>query len=130
MLPDDETITPTNPSLFNLEPVEQQLPVVVTATTLREVFDFWVQTCRTTSRPTPVMTDQRARVIGRAIRQYGVPTCKDAIVGVTRSEWHMGHNPRGKRYDDITLILRDAKHIEDFAALAHVEGWDARDIDW
>jgi hypothetical protein len=30
----------------------------------------------------------------------------------------MGKNGRGKRYDDISLILRDAKHIEMFADMA------------
>jgi hypothetical protein len=29
----------------------------------------------------------------------------------------MGDNDRGKRYDALELILRDAKHIEDFEAL-------------
>ena len=43
---------------------------------------------------------------------YGVDDCKDAIRGVTHSPWHMGHNPQGKKYDDIELILRDEKHID------------------
>jgi len=30
----------------------------------------------------------------------------------------MGHNPQGKRYDDIELILRDEKHIEMFLSIA------------
>ena len=30
----------------------------------------------------------------------------------------MGHNPQGKKYDDIELILRDEKHIEMFLELA------------
>jgi len=31
----------------------------------------------------------------------------------------MGANSRGKRYDDIELVLRDAEHIERFAELYH-----------
>ena len=45
---------------------------------------------------------------------YGTQGCKDAISGTTHSPWHMGHNPQGKKYDDIELILRDEKHIEMF----------------
>jgi len=45
---------------------------------------------------------------------YGVEACKDAISGATHSPWHMGHNPQGKKYDDIELVLRDEKHIEMF----------------
>jgi hypothetical protein len=33
------------------------------------------------------------------------------------SDWHMGDNPRGKRYDDLELILRDSAHIERFATI-------------
>tara|TARA_B100000470_G_C19793210_1_gene393121 strand:- start:2698 stop:2862 length:165 start_codon:yes stop_codon:yes gene_type:complete len=29
----------------------------------------------------------------------------------------MGHNPQGRKYDDIELILRDEKHIEMFLDL-------------
>lgn len=125
----DSISFPTNHSLFDPE----QVPVRTntTATTVREVFDFWVATCRAKSRPTPVLTDQRSRVIARAVREYGVPTCKDAIVGVTKSPWNMGHNPNGKRYDDITLILRNANNIERFAALvSDSEDWTAGEMEW
>jgi hypothetical protein len=33
----------------------------------------------------------------------------------------MGENPTGAKYDDIELILRDAKHVERFACLASAE---------
>jgi hypothetical protein len=41
----------------------------------------------------------------------------DAISGCAMSDWHMGDNPRGKKYDDIELILRDSAHIERFATM-------------
>ena len=56
---------------------------------------------------------------------FVLDACKDAIRGVTYSSWHMGHNPQGKKYDDIELILRDEKHIEMFLELA-----DERDSDF
>ena len=52
--------------------------------------------------------------IKKAIEMYDVETCKQAIQGVAFSPWHMGYNPSGKKYDDIELILRDEKHIEQF----------------
>tara|TARA_Y100000361_G_C10867906_1_gene192699 strand:+ start:75 stop:428 length:354 start_codon:yes stop_codon:yes gene_type:complete len=84
-----------------------------------EVFQHWVVTCRTSKKGrTPVLGDKRRRKIETAIELYGVDACKDAIRGVTYSSWHMGHNPQGKKYDDIELILRDEKHIEMFLELA------------
>ena len=84
-----------------------------------EVFHEWVGTCRTTGRGRkPVLGDKRRRKIKQAITLYGMEACKTAIRGVTCSPWHMGHNPQGKRYDDIELILRDERHIEMFLDMA------------
>ncbi len=83
-----------------------------------EVFQEWVSLCRTSGRGRkPVLGDKRRKKIKQAIRLYGVDACKDAIRGVTYSAWHMGHNPQGRKYDDIELILRDEKHIEMFLDL-------------
>jgi len=91
------------------------------AAAVQIVFDHWVATCRTSGRgPKPVLTDKRAKVIARAIGWYGIGTCKAAIDGIVTSDFHMGHNRRGKRYDSIELILRDAEHIEGFAEMASV----------
>lgn len=84
-----------------------------------EVFHEWVSLCRTSGRGRkPVLGDKRRKKIKQAIRLYGVDACKDAIRGATYSSWHMGHNPQGRKYDDIELILRDEKHIEMFLDLA------------
>ena len=61
-----------------------------------------------------MLGDKRRRKVKQAISLYGVEDCKAAIRGVMHSPWHMGHNPQGKKYDDIELILRDEKHIEMF----------------
>lgn len=82
-----------------------------------EIFQHWVVTCRSSGR-SPVLGDKRKRKIEKAIEMYGMDACKDAIRGVTYSSWHMGHNPQGKKYDDIELILRDEKHIEMFLDLS------------
>jgi hypothetical protein len=82
---------------------------------VRAVFDRWVELCRPRHRVRPVLSPERQRKIVKALELYGLETCLAAVEGVTSSEWHMGRNPSGKEYNDITLILRDAKHIEMFA---------------
>lgn len=94
---------------------------------VRQVFDYWVVTLRSSGRGVkPRLDDKRRKCIERAIRDYGVDVCMDAVRGCSLSDWHMGNNPQGKRYDDITLILRNADKIEKFANLAANEktGWE------
>jgi len=82
------------------------------------VFDHWVAVMRAKSAVRCVLNDKRRKVISRAINDYDVPTCLLAIDGCRLSDWHMGSNPRGRKYDDLELILRDAAHIERFANIA------------
>ena len=91
-----------------------------------KVFEYWVATMRTGKGPKPRLDDKRKRCIDKAIKMYDVDTCMDAVRGCTISNWHMGQNPQGKRYDDITLILRNADNIEKFAGLAAESdgGWE------
>jgi len=80
-----------------------------------EIFNFWVKTLRNSLRgPSPVLTPARDKKIRQAIALYGSETCIQAIEGCALSDFHMGKNKGGRRYDDIELILRDAKHIEQF----------------
>jgi hypothetical protein len=90
---------------------------------VEEVFNHWVATFRSTGRgPVPILSDKRKTKIARAIKDYDVQTCLDAISGCALSDWHMGDNPRGKKYDDIELILRDSLHIEKFATIWAEDG--------
>jgi len=98
--------------------IEKPSTVNISNSGVKEVFDFWVTTFRSNGKgPTPVLSDKRRSKISRAIKDYGVETCMDAISGCAMSDWHMGDNPRGKKYDDIELILRDSAHIERFATM-------------
>lgn len=101
------------------------IPVVATsATQVRDVFDHWVAVHREgRPGPTPVLSTKRQSKIARAIADHGVEVCIQAVSGCAMSEWHMGDNPRRKRYDDIELILRDAAHVERFATI-YAEGSD------
>jgi len=100
----------------------------VTGEQVEAVFDHWVTVHRTgRPGPRPVLSAKRRAKITQAITDYGVDTCRDAISGCALSGWHMGDNPRRRRYDDIELILRDAAHIERFATLFAEGGDDGYD---
>ena len=79
-----------------------------------EVWEFWIDTMRSRTRNSVKMSDKRRRKIEQAIKLYDVQTCKQAIKGCSMSDFHMGKNGSGTKYDDIELILRDAEHIENF----------------
>jgi len=80
------------------------------------VFNFWLENMRSNSKTRVVLSDKRRRKIEKAIKLYDVQTCKDAILGCAMSDFHMGRNGMGKKYDELELILRDEEHIERFAA--------------
>ncbi len=84
---------------------------------VRRVFDHWRATL---GHDRAVLDDKRRRKIEAAIKSHGVETAIAAIDGCASSDWHMGRDPKsdGKRFDDLTLILRDAEKIEKFAAMA------------
>ena len=81
---------------------------------IKEVFDFWVLTF---NKKRVALDEKRRQAIGAAIHDYGLDACRDAIVGCSRSDFHMGRNKNNRVYNDIELILRDSEHIERFLAL-------------
>lgn len=89
----------------------------VTAEQIAQVFDHWVK-CHHTRGPRPKLSPLRERRIRAALKEYGTETTLRAIEGCLNSDWHMGKNPSGQKYNDISLILRDSQRIEKFAALA------------
>lgn len=93
-----------------------------------EVFNFWIEQCKGNARRKPILDSTRRLVIGAAIHDYGIDACKEAILGCTMSDFHMGRNKNGKRYDDIELILRDSKHVEQFLDIFDKNG--NSEVDW
>lgn len=101
--------------IFDTEDDSSTEQTTITKKSVVEVFDFWVKTLRDSSKgPSPVLTPKRDLKIRQALKLYGRETCFQAIEGCKLSDFHMGKNQQGRRYDDIELILRDAKHIEQF----------------
>jgi len=86
---------------------------------LNAVYEHWLEVMRPSRRGRKLVLDDRRRLkIGAAIHDYGVEDCCKAIDGCARSDFHMGRNRMGKRYDDLELIFRDQDHIERFLGLA------------
>lgn len=79
-----------------------------------EVWEYWIQKMRATSKRKPILDATRRQVIAAAIHDYEIQGCKDAIDGCALSDFHMGRNKMNKRYDSVELIFRDAEHVEKF----------------
>lgn len=82
---------------------------------VNEVFDYWrVRFGHTRAR----LDKKRAQKIRqRLLDGYEVRDLIDAVDGCALSPFHMGDNPGGVHYDDIELICRDAKHVDQFVKL-------------
>lgn len=75
------------------------------------VFDHWIAVM---NKPRARLTKERkAKVIAR-LKDYSIDDLKQAIDGCARSPHHMGQNDTGTIYDDLELICRDGKHVEQF----------------
>jgi hypothetical protein len=76
-----------------------------------EIFAYWKEKL---GHPKAKLDQKRKSRISNALKQYSIDELKQAIDGCALSPYHMGENEKKIRYDDIELILRDAKHIEQF----------------
>jgi len=62
------------------------------------------------------LTAKREKAVtARLAEGYEVETLKMAIAGCARSEYRIGKNDRGTRYDDLELICREGEKLEQFA---------------
>jgi hypothetical protein len=75
------------------------------------VFQFWQ---RRLDHPQAKLDEKRARLIQARLRDYTIDDLKRAIEGCAASPFHMGENDTGHVHDDISLICRDASHVEMF----------------
>lgn len=82
-----------------------------------DVFEHWRVTCR---HPHALLDPKRLSLIRRWLATPGITVdrLQRAITGCSKSAWHRGENPSRKRYDDLELILRDAKQLEQFEGAA------------
>jgi len=83
-----------------------------TAQTVERVFAYWQQVMK---HPDAKLDDKRRKKITAAIALgYTQEQLFEAIDGCRVTPHNMGDNDHGRVYDDIELICRDAKHIDDF----------------
>lgn len=75
------------------------------------VFNYWKEKL---NHPRAVLTDDRKKKIRRALEHYSAEDLRKAIDGCAVTPHNMGQNDSGEKYDDIELIVRDAKHVERF----------------
>lgn len=75
------------------------------------VFAFWQEHL---DHPRAVLDAKRRRCIEWALKNYPARDVADAILGLSESPYHRGDNETGTKYDDITLVFRDATHLERF----------------
>lgn len=81
----------------------------------REIFEAWIEATDSSASSTGRRLDAKRRaVIDRALRSFPADELIDAVRGWHHSPHHCGENDRGTVYNDLSLILRDAEHIERF----------------
>jgi hypothetical protein len=90
-------------------PEEQTLPAAPAV----QVFEYWR---RLMEHPKAVFDSKRRRAVEARLKDgYTVEQLQQAIEGCRASPWHRGENDRRKVFDDLELICRDAKHVDDFS---------------
>lgn len=94
-----------NPPNSNVEQKLDRDPQITT------IFDIWRTEC---DHPRAQLDPKRRRRIQWAADNYPHDDLIDAILGAAHSPFHQGDNDRHRKYDDITLIFRDAEHVEQF----------------
>lgn len=89
-----------------------------------QVFEHWRVTHR---HPRSVLDPKRRKLIQSALKLYPPDDLCRSISGYRNSPFHMGQNDRKTVYDDIELMLRDAKQIDAglrFSEQPQVTSWE------
>lgn len=81
-----------------------------------EVFEEWKTVL---SHPLSKLGDkQKSKIKARLNEGWSVDELKQVPRGVLKSDWHMGVNPRDKKFDKIETVFRDSEQVEEFIRLA------------
>ena len=79
-------------------------------------FEHWKTTMPGRQRAEP--TKERMRAVDASLKVYPLERIIRAIDGCRASKWHQGENDRKKPFNDLELICRDGKHLEEFELMA------------
>lgn len=110
-----------NPDILNPESLLPELPPRERLKPItQEIFDYWKTEL---NHPKAILDTGREKKIRARLREgYSVERIKQAIRGIKRSSHHMGDNDRKTVYDDIELICREGKNVDQFADLEENQG--------
>lgn len=86
------------------------------------IFDYWKSVHE---HPRAQLDPKRKRAISDRLKAYSIEDLKKAIDGCKKSPHHQGKNDQGTIYDDIELICRDSKRVEQFIHYAENGSRDA-----
>jgi hypothetical protein len=77
------------------------------STTRREEVDeVWACYVLKMKPTSTVAGEEERKIIRNALKVASVRECKEAIEGCALSDWHMGNNPQGVKYNKLSNILR------------------------
>lgn len=82
---------------------------------VEEVFGYWKSAM---GHPRAQLDAKRDKAIRARLESYSVEDLCRAVDGCKRTPFNMGQNDRAEVYDDIELICRDAKHVDQFLRAA------------
>lgn len=91
-----------------------------TPTDVQTVFDAWLLSTGKTSRT--LLSGERRKKIVNALKLYPLDEVLDAVDGWKFSPHHRGENERGTVYNDLELLLKSSKHLENFRDLKRSGG--------
>ena len=87
-----------------------------TAADVQTIFDYWRERMNS---PRSKLDDKRRKAIKDALKSYEPRDLCLAIKGCSLTPHNMGFNDRHTKFNDISLILRDAAHIDRFMGNAN-----------
>lgn len=97
----------------NGEPMSAEKPKENFKNEIQEVFEFWKVTFNKNNR-TVLDNPRKSKIQARLKEGYTVEDIKTAIVGCSKSQFHIEGN-----HTDLTLICRDATKLDHFLAMSN-----------
>ncbi|HCJ6334803.1 TPA: DUF1376 domain-containing protein [Acinetobacter baumannii] len=97
----------------NGEPMSAEKPKENFKSEIQEVFEFWKVTFNKNNR-TVLDNPRKSKIQARLKEGYTVEDIKAAIVGCSKSQFHIEGN-----HTDLTLICRDATKLDHFLAMSN-----------
>ncbi len=78
---------------------------------INEVFLFWQEVMKTHKAK---LDTKRRKLIELRLQDFSVQDLKKAILGCSKSKWHMGANPNQTAYNQISNIFGSTEKVENF----------------